>query len=150
MALWQVMECPFYMLDEFDVFMDAFNRKTSQLALMAHAKKFNMNQFVLFTPLDIGEVPRPEDGCVLRLFPPVRDVVPGGNPGNVTSANAGGASGSRTNAGGVSSQPAGGRNSDSSVENIDPNENSSLPSQKSGPKSVRNGRKRRQPMGAHV
>lgn len=66
MALWQVMECPFYMLDEFDVFMDAFNRKTSQMALMAHAKRFTQNQFVLFTPLDLGELPEREDACVLR------------------------------------------------------------------------------------
>lgn len=66
LSLWQVMECPFYMLDEFDVFMDAFNRKTSQSALMAHAKQHPRNQFVLFTPLDIDQIPSEEDGLVLR------------------------------------------------------------------------------------
>lgn len=68
MALWQVMECPFYMLDEFDVFMDAFNRKTSQMALMAHAKRFTQNQFILFTPLDLGELPDKNEACVLRYY----------------------------------------------------------------------------------
>lgn len=66
MALWQVMECPFYMLDEFDVFMDAFNRKTSQEALMAHARNSKSHQFVMFSPLDLSKVPDENEACVLR------------------------------------------------------------------------------------
>jgi chromosome segregation ATPase len=60
------MECPFYMLDEFDVFMDAFNRKASQQALIAHAKLFKFNQFFLFSPLDLVEVPGESEATVIR------------------------------------------------------------------------------------
>lgn len=66
MSLWQVMECPFYMLDEFDVFMDAFNRKISQKALITHAKRFIQNQFLLFTPLELDDLPEKKDADVLR------------------------------------------------------------------------------------
>jgi len=73
LSLWQVMECPFYMLDEFDVFMDQFNRKTSQQALMAHARQFKDRQFFLFSPLDLVEIPSKDEATVLRLRPARRD-----------------------------------------------------------------------------
>jgi chromosome segregation ATPase len=60
------MECPFYMLDEFDVYMDALNRKASQHALMGHAKLFKSNQFFLYTPLELCEVPAKTDALTLR------------------------------------------------------------------------------------
>lgn len=66
LSLWQVMECPFYMLDEFDVFMDAFNRKVSQQALMVHAKAHPDRQFFLFSPLDLVELPSKEEASVIR------------------------------------------------------------------------------------
>lgn len=65
-SLWQVMECPFYMLDEFDVFMDAFNRKTSQQALITHAKNQPTRQFFLFSPLDLVEIPSQDEATVIR------------------------------------------------------------------------------------
>jgi len=68
LSLWQVMECPFFMLDEFDVFMDAFNRKTSQTALICHAKRFKNHQFFLYTPLELTQMPGNEDACVLRYI----------------------------------------------------------------------------------
>ncbi|ODM88865.1 Structural maintenance of chromosomes protein 6 [Orchesella cincta] len=118
MALWQAMECPFYMLDEFDVFMDAFNRKTSQMALIANAKKCSNFQYILFTPLDLSEVPAPEDACVLRLFPPVRTGARGGPsnaPGSTEETQSAGAPEE-----GSSNSPGGSVASDNIVENVDP------------------------------
>ena len=65
-AMWQAMKSPFYMLDEFDVFMDAQNRKVSQDALMTHAKEFPNNQFFFFTPLDLTKVPSASEALILR------------------------------------------------------------------------------------
>ncbi|CAL8095626.1 unnamed protein product [Orchesella dallaii] len=114
MSLWQVMECPFYMLDEFDVFMDAFNRKTSQRALIGNAKNFPKFQYILFTPLDLSEVPGPEDACVLRLFPPVRRQT-GGATSNNAADDVEPPSGTAVPNSSVSPGA-----SDNSVENIDP------------------------------
>ncbi|CAG7657267.1 unnamed protein product [Allacma fusca] len=50
-SCWQLMDMPFFILDEFDVFMDALNRKTSQEFLMKVAESEPHSQFFLFTPL---------------------------------------------------------------------------------------------------
>lgn len=60
------MECPFFMLDEFDVFMDAFNRKASQNALISHANRYKGHQFFLFTPLEITELKETQNAIILR------------------------------------------------------------------------------------
>lgn len=64
--MWQVMQCPFFMLDEFDVFMDAFNRKASQSALISHAMLFKKRQFFFLSPLELSEIPEPGTAMVLR------------------------------------------------------------------------------------
>ena len=55
------------MLDEFDVFMDPFNRKTSQNALISHAMTYKNHQFFLFTPLELTEMPEQDAATVLRF-----------------------------------------------------------------------------------
>ncbi|CAG7734905.1 unnamed protein product [Allacma fusca] len=60
-ACWQLMDMPFYILDEFDVFMDTFNRRKSQKILMNVAKSKPYAQFFVFTPLQMeGSTPH---GC---------------------------------------------------------------------------------------
>lgn len=57
MSLWEVMEQPFRMMDEFDVFMDMMNRKlVMDLLVELATKKFPHNQFIFFTPQGIKEL----------------------------------------------------------------------------------------------
>ncbi|EFO86014.1 CRE-SMC-6 protein [Caenorhabditis remanei] len=57
MSLWEVMEQPFRMLDEFDVFMDMMNRKlVMDLLVELATQKFPHNQFIFFTPQGIKEL----------------------------------------------------------------------------------------------
>ena len=57
LALWQSIECPFRVLDEFDVYMDQINRQASLLMLqnMALNQKSN-NQFIFITPNSVAGV----------------------------------------------------------------------------------------------
>ena len=57
LALWQSIECPFRVLDEFDVYMDQINRQASLLMLqnMALNEKSN-NQFIFITPNSVAGV----------------------------------------------------------------------------------------------
>ncbi|CAR97808.1 AAA_23 domain-containing protein [Caenorhabditis elegans] len=73
MSLWEVMEQPFRMLDEFDVFMDMMNRKLVMDLLVEMAtKKFPHNQFIFFTPQGIKELNR-VDGLQIFEMEKVRD-----------------------------------------------------------------------------
>ena len=47
------MEAPFFVLDEFDVFMDAFNRRASQEIIKKHTERFNEAQLFFITPLSL-------------------------------------------------------------------------------------------------
>ncbi|EFO82239.1 hypothetical protein CRE_00460 [Caenorhabditis remanei] len=66
MSLWEVMDQPFRMMDEFDVFMDALNRKIVMDLLVEMATElFPQNQFIFFTPQGIKELKK-VDG--LQIF----------------------------------------------------------------------------------
>ncbi|XKL59734.1 hypothetical protein PGB90_000750 [Kerria lacca] len=54
MALWSNMELPFYSMDEYDVFMDAINRKAITKLLMSFAQDKSNRQFIFLTPLDVS------------------------------------------------------------------------------------------------
>ncbi|CAI2356002.1 unnamed protein product [Caenorhabditis sp. 36 PRJEB53466] len=57
MSLWEVMEQPFRMMDEFDVFMDMMNRKlVMDLLVELATQQFPHNQFIFFTPQGIKEL----------------------------------------------------------------------------------------------
>ncbi|PIC46124.1 hypothetical protein B9Z55_005920 [Caenorhabditis nigoni] len=73
MSLWEVMEQPFRMLDEFDVFMDMMNRKlVMDLLVELATKKFPHNQFIFFTPQGIKEL-KIVDGLQVFEMNKVRD-----------------------------------------------------------------------------
>ena len=54
-SLWNIMESPFRCLDEFDVFMDLYNRRITMNLLMEHASQTpRQRQYILFTPQDMS------------------------------------------------------------------------------------------------
>ena len=53
LTLWDAVESPFRMLDEFDVFMDMVNRRVSMAMLLKAAREKNNKQFVFLTPQDL-------------------------------------------------------------------------------------------------
>ncbi|KAI9909730.1 hypothetical protein PsorP6_014901 [Peronosclerospora sorghi] len=53
LALGESIECPFRVMDEFDVFMDAVNRDMTIQLLVKAAKKDNKKQFIFVTPNDL-------------------------------------------------------------------------------------------------
>ena len=57
LALWQSMYSPFRCLDEFDVFMDAVNRRLAMKLIIENARDTATNcQYVLITPQAMGNV----------------------------------------------------------------------------------------------
>jgi chromosome segregation ATPase len=74
MALWEAMDCPFRCLDEFDVFMDLFNRKISMQLMLEGAEALPGKQFIFFTPQDMSSLGIKNDGKykVLKLNAPDR------------------------------------------------------------------------------
>lgn len=56
LSLWDVMECPFYCVDEFDVFMDAINRQAATSLLVQGAQAMSTRQFIFITPLSLDHL----------------------------------------------------------------------------------------------
>ncbi|KAJ1733597.1 Structural maintenance of chromosomes protein 6 [Coemansia biformis] len=70
------MSCPVRALDEFDVFMDAANRRIAMSMMIDSARSQGDTQFVLITPQDMSV--RPDaDITILRLQPPRRGMASG-------------------------------------------------------------------------
>ncbi|KAJ3294038.1 Structural maintenance of chromosomes protein 6 [Rhizoclosmatium sp. JEL0117] len=59
LSLWESMGNPFRALDEFDVFMDAVNRKISMQNMIRYARKDAITpcQYIFITPQDMSHVP---------------------------------------------------------------------------------------------
>lgn len=53
LALSQTIECPFRVMDEFDVFMDSMNRVMTLQLLISSAKREGSRQFIFITPNDL-------------------------------------------------------------------------------------------------
>ncbi|KAF9505772.1 hypothetical protein BS47DRAFT_1306174 [Hydnum rufescens UP504] len=80
LALWEAIGCPIRCLDEFDVFMDAVNRKISMKVrkppyLIDTAKSAEGRQFVFITPLDISTVGQGPEIRIHRMNDPERGQV---------------------------------------------------------------------------
>ncbi|KAJ1654547.1 Structural maintenance of chromosomes protein 6 [Dispira simplex] len=72
LALWESMGCPIRCLDEFDVFMDAVNRRISMSLMIESARQAVDTQYILITPQDMSSVSFGPDVRVHRLADPDR------------------------------------------------------------------------------
>ena len=72
LSLWEVIDTPFRIMDEFDIFMDAAHRKLSINMLVDFARTVPHRQFIFLSPLDTGDIPRDPDIKAHRLDPPQR------------------------------------------------------------------------------
>ncbi|KAF9134960.1 Structural maintenance of chromosomes protein 6 [Mortierella sp. 14UC] len=73
LALWNSMASTIRCLDEFDVFMDAVNRRISMGMLIEAARQADGVQFILITPQDASSVNPGPDIRVHRLHDPERN-----------------------------------------------------------------------------
>jgi len=92
LALGHVIECPFRLMDEYDVFMDQITRKTTlrQIQEYAVAPEQHGRQFIIITPQDLSDVTVCNDVRVHRVKPPVRGAARGTQQATVTEAFGGG------------------------------------------------------------
>ncbi|KAG6820629.1 hypothetical protein H0H93_014232 [Arthromyces matolae] len=72
LSLWESIGCPLRCLDEFDVFMDAVNRRISMRMMIETANSSDKKQYILITPLDMGNVPLGPTVKVNRMTDPER------------------------------------------------------------------------------
>ncbi|PKY20161.1 P-loop containing nucleoside triphosphate hydrolase protein [Rhizophagus irregularis] len=72
LALWEALGCPIRCLDEFDVFMDAVNRRISMKMMIESARVADRIQYILITPQDASSVSPGPDVRVHRLQDPER------------------------------------------------------------------------------
>lgn len=73
LALWEAMEPPFRILDEFDIFMDDAHRNETIRQLIAFGRLNSHRQFVFLSPLDDSAIPREPGIAIHKLEPPLRD-----------------------------------------------------------------------------
>ncbi|ORZ28501.1 P-loop containing nucleoside triphosphate hydrolase protein [Lobosporangium transversale] len=73
LALWDSMSSSIRCLDEFDVFMDAVNRRISMKMLIDTARESDGVQYILITPQDASSVSPGPDVRVHRLHDPERN-----------------------------------------------------------------------------
>ncbi|KAJ7600936.1 P-loop containing nucleoside triphosphate hydrolase protein [Mycena floridula] len=72
LSLWESIGCPLRCLDEFDVFMDAVNRRISMKMMIDTANQSDKKQYILITPQDMGNVELGTTVRVLRMEDPSR------------------------------------------------------------------------------
>ncbi|KAG9315735.1 P-loop containing nucleoside triphosphate hydrolase protein [Chiua virens] len=72
LSLWDSIGCPLRCLDEFDVFMDAVNRRISMRMIIETANASDKKQYILITPQDLGYVQAGNTVRVQRMSDPER------------------------------------------------------------------------------
>ncbi|KAG6919643.1 hypothetical protein DXG01_003507 [Tephrocybe rancida] len=72
LSLWESIGCPLRCLDEFDVFMDAINRRISMKMMIDTANSSDKKQYILITPQDMGNVQLGPTVKVNRMTDPER------------------------------------------------------------------------------
>ncbi|KAL4145049.1 hypothetical protein PRNP1_012723 [Phytophthora ramorum] len=70
LALGESIECPFRVMDEFDVFMDSVNRDMTIQLLVNAAKKDGKKQFIFVTPNDLSALRRDPMVKIQKMNPP--------------------------------------------------------------------------------
>jgi chromosome segregation ATPase len=74
LSLWEVIDTPFRIMDEFDIFMDAAHRQISINVLIDFARQSPHRQFIFLSPLDSTAIPKHQpDIRIKNLDPPIRD-----------------------------------------------------------------------------
>ncbi|KAG5721478.1 Structural maintenance of chromosomes protein 6 [Termitomyces sp. T112] len=73
LSLWESIGCPLRCLDEFDVFMDAVNRRISMKMMIDTANSSDKKQYILITPQDMGNVQIGPTVKVNRMTDPERN-----------------------------------------------------------------------------
>lgn len=71
LSLWETMDTPFSAMDEFDVFMDAVNRRISVELMIKSARQKKDRQFIFITPQEVNFV-HGLDITISRMNPPER------------------------------------------------------------------------------
>ena len=71
LALWEATESPFRALDEYDVYMDAVNRRIST-GMIIDTASASEHQFILISPQDMTNIKLGKNVNVVRLEPPER------------------------------------------------------------------------------
>ncbi|CAG8508446.1 4752_t:CDS:10, partial [Paraglomus occultum] len=72
LSLWEGICCPIRCLDEFDVFMDAVNRRISMKMMIESAREADCIQYILITPQDASSMLPGPDVRIHRLLDPER------------------------------------------------------------------------------
>ncbi|XP_067006595.2 structural maintenance of chromosomes protein 6 [Anabrus simplex] len=67
LSLWEAVEPPFFIMDEFDVFMDKVNRGIVIELLLAHARGHPHFQYLFITPQDTSSVKAAEDLNIIQM-----------------------------------------------------------------------------------
>ncbi|CAM9332494.1 unnamed protein product [Ectocarpus fasciculatus] len=70
LALGQSHECPFRVMDEFDVFMDAMSRNIAIKQVIEFAMRDSSRQFILITPQDLSSVTASDTCKIIKMRPP--------------------------------------------------------------------------------
>ncbi|GJE88371.1 hypothetical protein PsYK624_044540 [Phanerochaete sordida] len=72
LSLWESIGCPIRCLDEFDVFMDAVNRRISMRMMIDTANASDRKQYILITPQDMTNIQIGNTVRVHRMSDPER------------------------------------------------------------------------------
>jgi len=72
LSLWEAIGCPIRCLDEFDVFMDAVNRRISMKKMIDTANTSDGKQYILITPQDMSHVELGPSVRIHRMGDPER------------------------------------------------------------------------------
>ncbi|GAA5854087.1 hypothetical protein JCM9279_004378 [Rhodotorula babjevae] len=72
LTMWESVGCPVRCLDEFDVFMDAVNRRIAMKMMIDAAKTANQTQFILITPQEMSSIKWGDEVKVIKLDDPKR------------------------------------------------------------------------------
>ncbi|KAF7288674.1 p-loop containing nucleoside triphosphate hydrolase protein [Mycena chlorophos] len=73
LSLWESIGCPLRCLDEFDVFMDAVNRRISMKMMIDAANSSDKKQYILITPQDMNNIAPGPTVRVQRMSDPERN-----------------------------------------------------------------------------
>ncbi|KAG7443126.1 P-loop containing nucleoside triphosphate hydrolase protein [Guyanagaster necrorhizus] len=73
LSLWEAIGCPLRCLDEFDVFMDAVNRRISMKMMIETANQSDKKQYILITPQDMTSITAGQTVRVHRMLDPERN-----------------------------------------------------------------------------